>query len=203
MSQIIRKALLYAYEKHINCKRKGSKIPYIVHPIDVASALLKERANSEVSDDLIVAGLLHDVFEDTETSLKEIENEFGKKVMILVKSVSEPKEHKGESESEKRKSWKKRKTHTIKFIKKANREVKLLSCADKLSNLRDMINDDFVDGKTLWDKFNASPEKIKWYYQSMFRAYRSGTSIKDTAIFKMFAREVKTFFGVERMRKQK
>jgi (p)ppGpp synthase/HD superfamily hydrolase len=201
--KMITKAFLYAYEKHKKDKRKGTNIPYIVHPIDVASTLLKERNNSNVSDELIVAGLLHDVFEDTGASLKDIEEEFGKKVMILVKASSEPEEYKGESKDEKRKSWVDRKTHTIESIKKANRDAKLLSCADKLSNLRDIVNDKFVYGKKIWKRFNASPEEIKWYYQSMVKAYSSGTSIKDTTTFKIFAREVKTFFGEDTMRKQK
>ncbi len=200
MSQIIQKAFIYAYEKHINGQRKRTTIPYIVHPIDVASILLKERNKSKVSDELIVAGLLHDVFEDTGTSLDDINKEFGEEVMLLVKAASEPEEYKGESESEKKTSWKERKYHTIEFIKKANRDAKLLSCADKLSNLRDISNDYFVDGDKLWERFHAPYEEIKWYYQSMVEAYRCENSIEDTTAFKIFAREVKAFFSEKPVR---
>jgi len=192
---MIPKAFLYAYEKHKNCPRKGTKIPYIVHPVDVASILLKERNNSDVSDELIVAGLLHDIIEDTETSLDEIENEFGNEVMLLVKAVSEPEEFKGQSEDEKKENWKERKSRTIEDIKKADRDVKLISCADKLSNIRDIINDHFIYGEKVWERFNGSSDEIKWYYQSMVEAYESGTSIQDTTTFKIFAREVKMFFN--------
>jgi (p)ppGpp synthase/HD superfamily hydrolase len=192
---MIKKAFLYAYEKHGNGTRKGSSIPYIVHPVDVASTLLKERNNSKVSDELIAAGLLHDVFEDTETSLEEIEKEFGKKVMVLVKAASEPEEFKGGTKEERRNTWKPRKTHTIEFMKTADRDSKLLSCADKLSNIRDMSSDRLVDEEALWKKFNAPPEEIKWYYQSMLEGFRTGNSIEDTGIFKVFEKEVKEFFG--------
>ena len=194
MSQIIQKAFLYAYEKHLNGKRKGTTIPYIVHPMDVASILLKERNNSTVSDELVAAGFLHDVFEDTETSLKEIEDKFGKEVRDLVKAASEPEEYKGEVNNEKPKSWKERKSHTIEFIQNANRDAKLLSCADKLSNLRDMMNDHFIYGAEFWNRFNASQEDIKWYYQSMVKAYNSKISINDTNLLKIFTKEVEMFF---------
>ncbi|MDP6641767.1 MAG: HD domain-containing protein [Candidatus Nanoarchaeia archaeon] len=204
MNQIIPKALFYAYEKHKKDKRKGTTIPYIVHPVDVASILIKERNHSKVSDELIAAGLLHDVVEDTETSFKDIEKEFGKKVMILVKAASEPEKHKVESEKEKRKSWKGRKEHTIELIKKEKRDAKLLSCADKLANIRDMINDKFTGNeKEFWKRFNTSPEETKWYYQIMCKAYRFGDNIKDTNTFKMFAREVKTLTGEKPMKKER
>jgi (p)ppGpp synthase/HD superfamily hydrolase len=203
MNQIIQKALFYAYEKHKKDKRKGTTIPYIVHPVDVASILIKERNNSKVSDELIAAGLLHDVVEDTETSFKDIEKKFGKKVMILVKAASEPEKHKMESEKEKRKNWKGRKEYTIELIKKENRNAKLLSCADKLANIRDIINDKFTgDEKEFWKRFNTSPEETKWYYQSMCKAYRFGNNIKNTNTFKMFAREVKTLTDEKPMKKK-
>jgi (p)ppGpp synthase/HD superfamily hydrolase len=194
---MIKEALLYAYEKHQGDLRKNTKIPYIVHPLDVASILLKERNNSNISDELIVAGLLHDVFEDTDTSLDEIEEKFGNKVMILVKAASEPEKHKVESKEEKKQSWKARKTHTIESIKKETKEAKLLSCADKLSNLRDMINDIFIDDKNFWKRFNASKEEIKWYYQSMLKSYSSEISIEDSTTFKLFENAVISLFEKE------
>lgn len=192
---MIKEALLYAYEKHQGGLRKNTKIPYIVHPLDVASILLKERNNSNISDELIVAGLLHDVFEDTNTSLDEIEEKFGNKVMTLVKAASEPEKFNGESKEEKKKSWQSRKTHTIESIKKETRDAKLLSCADKLSNLRDMINDIFIDDKNFWKRFNASKEEIKWYYQSMLKSYSSEISIEDSTTFKLFEKAMVSLFG--------
>ena len=118
--------------------RKGTRIPYIVHPIDVASVLLKNGA----SDSLVVAGLMHDVVEDAGVELREIEELFGEEIARLVEGASEPEEYRADMSPEgRRRTWKKRKSHTIDRISKACHDLKLLSCADKLSNIRDMIDD--------------------------------------------------------------
>jgi (p)ppGpp synthase/HD superfamily hydrolase len=59
-NDIISKALQFSYKAHKGTFRKGTKIPYIVHPLDVASILMKNNAPEHV----IIAGLLHDVVED-------------------------------------------------------------------------------------------------------------------------------------------
>ena len=79
------KALYFAADAHKNQKRKGSDMAYIVHPVEVAMILLE----NNMPEDLIIAGLLHDVLEDTDKSKIDIENEFGKKVLDLVVGASE------------------------------------------------------------------------------------------------------------------
>ena len=61
-SELIQKAMNFAFEKHLTQKRKGSDIPYFVHLIDVVSILMKNNA----TDSLIAAGFLHDVVEDSD-----------------------------------------------------------------------------------------------------------------------------------------
>lgn len=79
----IRQAYDMAYEKHKNQYRKSGE-PYIIHPLNVAFIL----ADLNVGPDTIMAGLLHDVLEDTETNFQDIENAFGKDVALLVDGVT-------------------------------------------------------------------------------------------------------------------
>ena len=82
---LIPRAFSFAYHAHQNSSRKGSKIPYITHPLDVASILMR----CNVSDSLIAAALLHDVVEDEEVTYEELENLFGVKIKNLIKVLTE------------------------------------------------------------------------------------------------------------------
>ena len=71
----ITKAFEFAYNAHQGQTRKASEIPYIIHPMEVAIILIKHKAR----DNVIIAGLLHDVVEDTPISLDEIKKDLEKK----------------------------------------------------------------------------------------------------------------------------
>ncbi len=172
-------AFEFAYGKHAGSTRKRTKIPYIVHPMDVAAILMKNNA----SEEMIVAGLLHDVIEEEGIKIQELERRFGQKVAQLVNFATEPRElRKGDS----RKTWEARKQHTINQIETATQEEKLLSCADKLANIRDMINNHKQLGNKLWEKFNAPFEKQRWYYRSLCESYVKGEGIGHYPAYKQF-----------------
>ena len=80
---LIEKAYRYADEKHKGQKRKSGE-EYIIHPLSVAIIL----SNLKTDPDTIIAGLLHDVVEDTGTSLDEIKDQFGEGVRDLVDGVT-------------------------------------------------------------------------------------------------------------------
>lgn len=79
----IQKAIVFIKKAHFNQKRLSGE-SYIIHPIAVAEILAELKLDSLS----IIAGLLHDVLEDTPITFKEIEKEFGKEVANLVKGVS-------------------------------------------------------------------------------------------------------------------
>ncbi len=82
-TQLLRKAYYFSHEAHCSQKRiEGT--PYIDHPLQVASILADMRMDTTT----IVAGLLHDTLEDTETSLQDIEGLFGKEVAFLVSALT-------------------------------------------------------------------------------------------------------------------
>lgn len=155
----INEAIRFATERHAGQKRKGTDMPYIVHPMEVMSILSSMNADEET----IIAGVLHDTVEDTETTIDEIERLFGSRVSNLVEFHSE----------DKSKTWQERKKIAIDRATNANIEEKKLILADKLSNLRAICRDYVLYGDELWERFNAGPEKQAWYYGAMTDALKA------------------------------
>lgn len=156
---LIRRAIIFATIAHQHQYRKGTKIPYIVHPYEVAQILTEANA----AEEMICAGLLHDVVEDTDFTLEDISDRFGAKVAQLVSDCSENKAW----------SWERRKEATINFLKhEASEDVLLISCADKLSNLRSSKQANDEVGRKLWERFNRGYDKQKWYYTGLNEAFK-------------------------------
>lgn len=174
----IHDAIIFATLKHQNQTRKGTEIPYIVHPMEVMQILTENGC----SEKIIVAGILHDTLEDTDTTPAEIERKFGKEILQLVQTESE----------DKSKSWKERKQHTIHCLKHDSLETKLVCCGDKLSNIRSMYADFQTIGEKLWERFNAPKENIRWYYESIAAAL---ADLKNYKMYDELCETVKAVFG--------
>lgn len=170
----LHKAIEFAAIKHNNQKRKGGDTPYIVHPLEVMQILTDNGCEEKV----IIAGILHDTLEDTDTTIQELTDNFGEEIANLVK---------GESE-DKSKSWQERKQTTIDNLVNDSFETKLICCADKLSNLKSMYCDYQKIGEKLWARFNAPKEKSKWYYNAIINAI---AELEDYNMFK----ELKFYYG--------
>lgn len=147
---VLNRAIHFATERHAGQLRKGTTTPYIVHPMETMSIL----ANMKADTNLIIAGVLHDTLEDTDTTWEEIYEKFGTDVCSLVCAHSE----------DKSKTWEERKTKTIEELEKADDRLQMLVMADKLANLRSLHADYKVIGEELWERFNAPKEKQSWYY---------------------------------------
>lgn len=158
---VVEKSLKFAVLAHKNQVRKAEKEkPYIIHPIDVSNILKEYGCN----DNLISAGLLHDILEDTDYDFNFIKQEFGEDIANLVNSATE---------QNKNESWEKRKQATINKIKNMSLEQKILLCADKLSNLEDMYILFNVKGKKDFSSFNRSEQQQKWYYDNLYNSFIS------------------------------
>ncbi|MBC3798311.1 HD domain-containing protein [Acetobacterium tundrae] len=157
------KAIEFSANAHLGYFRKGSKVPYITHPFEVAK-ILAAAVDSETNEALICAGLLHDTVEDTETTMEIIQQEFGADVAALVASDSE----------DKTLSWEKRKQNTIDFLNnEATLDMQLLACADKLANLRSIKKDYAIIGDEVWNIFVRGKEKQAWYYKGVRDSLKS------------------------------
>ena len=84
---LVEKAYLVAEKSHEGQKRKSGE-PYIIHPLHVSIIL----AELELDMETIMAGLLHDVVEDTEISLEDVRSDFGDDVALLVDGVTKLKQ---------------------------------------------------------------------------------------------------------------
>ena len=151
---MIFQAIEFAAKAHSGQFRKGTKIPYIVHPLGVAKILIEHDCPEEV----VVAGILHDTVEDTPITIDNIRHSFGEKVASLVQCASEP---------DKSDTWENRKRHTIEYLKTAPKDVLLVSLADKLDNIRAIRADYERVGDSLWTRFNGPKESQTWYYRSL------------------------------------
>jgi (p)ppGpp synthase/HD superfamily hydrolase len=133
-------------------------------------------------ENIVIAGLLHDTLEDTDTTEEEISALFGPEVLRLVQGASEP---------DKSLSWEERKQHTLEYLKAADLDIRQLTCADKLHNLRTILRDFEEQGAEIWNKFNRGYEQQKWYYTNLV------LSLGDQSTFPLleqFREEVKSVF---------
>ncbi len=176
---MIHKAIEFAVIAHQGQTRKGTDIPYIVHPFEVAQLVTAAGAD----ESLIVAGLLHDTLEDTAITAEDIFHAFGGEVLRLVKSNSE----------DKSKSWELRKQHTLEYLKmNATYEEALLALADKLSNLRSIAADIRAHGSDVWKRFNRGVDPQGRYYRGLVDSL---AALEDTPMYEEFCVLVEDVFG--------
>lgn len=169
---MIERAAEFAAKAHEGVMRKGSKVPYIYHPMEVALIVALLTTDEEV----IAAAYLHDVLEDTDVTPEELEAAFGPRVRSLVESESENKAL----------TWKERKGATIQRLKTASMETKILTLGDKLSNMRSTARDYMVEGERLWQRFHETrPESHRWYLEGVLEGLKE---LENTSAYQELVR---------------
>ena len=152
------KARKFAIKAHKGQVRKSDKDkPMIIHPINVAN-ILKEY---DFDQNVISAGYLHDVVEDTKYEIENIKKIFGEDIASLVW---------GASEEDKSLSWEERKKHTIEKTKTLDLRHKAVICADKISNLEDLRILYELNGESVFSSFKRGFESQKWYYTEVYNS---------------------------------
>jgi len=176
-------AIELAARAHHNQVRKGTEVPYIVHPLAVAGLLIR----AGCPEHMVIAALLHDVVEDTAVTLAEIRSQFGCDVAELVVALSEP---------DKKAPWEERKAHTIEYLEKqANEDVLLIALADKLDNVRAIREGLENDGERFWQRFNRPREKQQWYYERLDEVFSARVHSEPAlALLSAFKAEVSKVF---------
>lgn len=182
MMNMLEEAIIYATIMHQGKVRKFGDKPFILHPLEVAQILSTMTDDKEV----ITAGILHDVVEDTDGTLDEIQKRFGKRVADLVSSESEN-AYPGEERSA---SWKQRKDETLVTLKNSTDiGVRMLWLADKLANIRSLAGMYSECGEEMWQRFHQSdPELQCWYYRTI--AEQLELSLNKTGAFKEYIKHI-------------
>jgi len=185
-TDVITKAIIFAANAHRCGKRKGTSLPYILHPAEAAVIAASITDDPEV----IAAAALHDVIEDAGIMGDELQAEFGERIRKLVESESENK-RKDRPASE---TWKERKEEGIDYLQNAATEdERMIAIADKLSNIRECWRDYQECGDAFWEKFNMKDKKMQeWYYKAIRDAL---ASLQDTNAWKEYSMLTDKLFG--------
>jgi guanosine-3',5'-bis(diphosphate) 3'-pyrophosphohydrolase len=155
------RALRLAAFGHRDQVRKGSGIPYIEHPMAVALILDRVGFDEEVA----IAGLLHDLVEDTDVTLDEVRTRFGDDVAEAVAGCTEVKR---DAEGVKR-PWADRKRDHLEVLRSASLATRAVTLADKLHNLVSIALD-LDEGRPVWSTFNAPRTDVLAYYRAALAA---------------------------------
>lgn len=182
MMSKLEEAIIYAAIMHQGRVRKLSGVPFILHPTEVAQIL----ATMTDDEDIITAGILHDIVEDTDGTLVEIEKRFGKRAADLVLSrlgSSNPDEMRDAG-------WKQRKEEALLVMKNSQDiGVDMLWLADTLSNMRALAGAYSERGEELWKHLEPSdPVQHCWYYRSV--AEQLELSLNKTGAFKELIKHI-------------
>ena len=150
----IQKAIRFSIKTHEvyqKQKRKCKDVAYITHPLTVGIILSRAGA----SEDVIVAGILHDTIEDSPEEKKVnpemLEERFGKKVAEGVLSVTE---------TDKNLSWEERKREALEHIREFSHDSLLIKSADIIANVSELVDDYARHGEKVFESFNAPKEKM-------------------------------------------
>ena len=147
-SAALERALGVALAAHEGQFRKGSDTPYVVHPIHVA--LLLARFGAE--DEVLQAGVLHDVVEDCEGwTIERMREEFGARVASIVDELTE----------DKSRTWEERKQAAIDHAPSMSREAAAVKACDKLHNLESLLAqlEQARDPEQVWRRFRGGRDK--------------------------------------------
>ena len=179
------RAIEFATRAHSGAIRKGTNIPYVVHPIEASVIVRSLTEDLEV----VAAAVLHDVIEDTSYTYEDLEGRFGKRVADLVAMESENKR----PEMKASESWQVRKEEFLEHLQSAPREAKMIALGDKLSNIRSTVYTYSQIGEDCWKRFNVKDKsKQKWYYCSVANRLKE---FSDTEAWRELCRHCKYLFG--------
>ncbi|MCF0136500.1 MAG: bifunctional (p)ppGpp synthetase/guanosine-3',5'-bis(diphosphate) 3'-pyrophosphohydrolase [Lachnospiraceae bacterium] len=181
----VNNAFWYAVKAHKGQLRKDGKTPYINHPVEVAEIVCTMTDVPSV----VEAALLHDTVEDTSVRINDIIRVFGIYVGDLVADETENKRRNIPAME----TWRVRKEEAIRKIAGAGSEAKMISLADKLSNLRSIKRSLDQYGDDVWNWFNNNEIADQaWYYRSMRDQY---IGLKTTDAWKEYAALIEVVFS--------
>ena len=153
-TSLLDKAIHFAVDAHQGAERRGKGFPYILHPMEAAAIVATMTADQR----LLAAAVLHDVVEDTDTTIEQIRRAFGDDIAQLVAKESHPKGL----------GWRESRKHILDHLRVASRESQIVALGDKLSNMRAIARDYEQQGDDLWKIFHAKDRSDhEWHYRGL------------------------------------
>jgi GTP pyrophosphokinase len=155
--------LIFAARLHAHQSRKGNDVPYVAHLLAVAAIVLENGGN----EDEAIAALLHDAVEDQggAKTREEIRRRFGDEVTTIVDGCTD-------TDVFPKPPWRQRKEQFLNSLPAASASVLLVTAADKLHNVRAILNDYRVIGEKVWSVFTGGREGTLWYYRALVDALK-------------------------------
>ncbi|HXN75494.1 MAG TPA: HD domain-containing protein [Gemmatimonadaceae bacterium] len=172
-SDVINHALAFAAKHHDRQVRKGTKLPYLTHPANVAVILTRYGCDS----DTVVAGILHDVIEDCvregysrEMLEQRIGDKFGARVLDTVLAVT----YRRHDDDGVELSGDDRKTDYLERLSGASEEARWVCAADKIHNASSILSDlrRTVDTETIWSRFGGGRAGTGRWYRQVYERLR-------------------------------
>ncbi|HEY8686268.1 MAG TPA: HD domain-containing protein [Chloroflexota bacterium] len=172
-SDVINHALAFAAKHHDRQVRKGTRLPYLTHPANVAIILTRYGCGN----DTVVAGILHDVIEDcvrdgysAEMLEQRIGDKFGAKVLETVLAVT----YRRNDDDDVELSVDERKTDYLERLATANDEARWVCAADKIHNASSIVADlrRTIDPQTVWSRFAGGKSGTARWYRQVYERLR-------------------------------
>ena len=169
LTERFEEALQYATRLHAGQERKKTGRPYIGHLLGVTSLVLQNGGDEEQA----IAALLHDAVEDQggRPRLEEIHAKYGERVARIVEGCTDS----FEQDPTQKPPWRERKEEYVARVRHEPADVLLVSAADKLYNVREILLDYRAHGETVWERFKGKREGTLWYYRALVEAFRAAS----------------------------
>ena len=151
--QRVQEAVQDATKAHNGQRRKGKDVPYITHPLTVAMIL----ANEQRSEEVVIAGIFHDVLEDTNMNYEDLHFHYGPKVANLVQEVTNVKTGYKATDD----------VVNLERLHKLSVEARYIKIADVKANVSEIIQDYQEVGEEVFERFNGGKEAVKKKYITM------------------------------------
>jgi (p)ppGpp synthase/HD superfamily hydrolase len=172
-SDVINHAFAFAAKHHDRQVRKGTKLPYLTHPANVAVILTRYGRDN----DTVVAGILHDVIEDCvrdgysrDMLEQRIGDKFGGKVLDTVLAVT----YRRQDDDGIELSSEDRKTDYLQRLSTASETARWVCAADKIHNASSIISDlrRTVDSTSVWSRFGGGKSSTAGWYRLVYERLR-------------------------------
>lgn len=171
-TSLLDRAIRFAVQAHAGTQRRGKGFPYVVHPMEAMAIAATMTDDQEV----LAAAALHDVVEDTDVTLDDLRSQFGDRVARLVETESD---RYGDGMD-----WQSRKEDSLRRLKEAGRDEKIVALSDKLSNMRAIARDYHEKGESFWNMFRIKEKAVhSWRYHALLDAF---SDLSDTYAFDEF-----------------